>query len=219
LEEIIPKNLLSEPPEVDNLIIFSEVLDDALLSCDPVSQEVARTASRASSTLECGLARGDAPTLNTIDSSHPVPLGVAKGASALEVAVADGPATKGGAGSDPALEGIGAGSPSAASMDVHIGSPSNQFEEPTVTRLSAAAADLVTLEASDPNARSLPPADEAEVPPSRAFDVIPIDIPSSSNAPILLALGLPLFLSNLQVNQLSFFTAHTSKLYFLLISS
>jgi hypothetical protein len=66
-----------------------------------------------------------------------------------------------------------------------------------VTRLSAALAGLVTLEASDPDARSLPPTDEAEVSPSCAFDIVPGDITSSSNAPILSTLGLPLFLSNL----------------------
>lgn len=65
------------------------------------------------------------------------------------------------------------------------------------THLSTALTGLATLEASDPGARSVPPADEAEVPPSRAFDIIPIDIPSSSNVLIFPALGLPLFLSNL----------------------
>jgi hypothetical protein len=104
-------------------------------------------------------------------------------------------------------------------MDVHVGSLLVQSEEVVVTHLSTALAGLVTLEASDPNARSLPPADEAEVPPSHAFDIVPVDIPSSSNVSILPALGLPLFLSNLQVNQLSLFTVHAGKLAFLLIFS
>jgi hypothetical protein len=137
---------------------------------------------------------------------------MAEGSSALDVAAAEGPAPKGGAGSDPAPEGVGAGSPSAAFMDVHVGSPPVQSEEAAVTHLSAALASLVTLEASDPDTRSLPPADEAEVPPSHAFDIVPVDIPSTSNVSILPTLGLPLFLSNLQVNQLSFFTVHTGKL-------
>jgi hypothetical protein len=38
LEEIIPENLLSEPPEVDSSIIHSEVPDDVPLSCDPIGQ-------------------------------------------------------------------------------------------------------------------------------------------------------------------------------------
>jgi hypothetical protein len=88
-----------------------------------------------------------------------------------------------------------------------------------VTHLSVALAGLATLEASDLDARSLPPINEVEVSPSRAFDIIPADIPSTSSAPILPALGHPLFLSNLQVSQLSLFTVHASKLAFLLIFS
>jgi hypothetical protein len=88
-----------------------------------------------------------------------------------------------------------------------------------VTHLSAALAGLVTLEVSDPDARSLPLADEAEVSPSCAFNIIHVDISLASSAPILPALGLPLFLSNLQVNQLSFLTVHASKLDFLLTFS
>jgi hypothetical protein len=137
----------------------------------------------------------------------------------LEVAATEGPAPEDGAGSDPTPEGVGAGSSSVASMDVHVGSLPVQSEEPAVTHLSVALASLVTLEASDPDAGSLLPTDEAEVSPSRAFDIVPVDIPSSSNASILPAMGLPLFLSNLQVNQLSFFTIHASKLAFLLIFS
>eukprot|EP00267_Zea_mays_P030379 XP_008661852.1 uncharacterized protein LOC103640565 isoform X2 [Zea mays] len=83
-------------------------------------------------------------------------------------------------------------------MDVHVGSPLVQSEELVVTHLSAALSGLVTLEASDPDVRSMSPADEVEVSLSRAFNIIPIDIPSSSSAPILPALDLPLFLSNLQ---------------------
>jgi hypothetical protein len=114
---------------------------------------------------------------------------------------------------------VGAGSPSVVSMDVHVGSPPVQSEEAAVTHLSTTLTRLVTLEASDPYARSLPLADEAKVPPSCAFDIVVVDIPSSSNVSILPALGLPLFLSNLQVNQLPFFTIHAGKLAFLLIFS
>jgi hypothetical protein len=103
-------------------------------------------------------------------------------------------------------------------MDVHAGSPPVQSEDAVLTHLSAALAGLVTLEASDPDARSLPPVDEAEVPPSGAFDIIPVDIPSSSNVSILSTMGLPLFLSNLQVNQILLFTIHTGKLVFFCLS-
>jgi hypothetical protein len=150
-------------------------------------------------TLEGGLPHEDA------DQSHLAPMDVAEGSSVLEVAATEGPAPEGGVGSDLALEGVGAGSPSAASMDIHVGSPPVQSEEVAVTHLSTALAGLVTLEASEPNTRSLSPADGAEVPPSHAFDIIPADLPSSSNVSTLPTLGLPLFLSNLQVSQLLLF--------------
>jgi hypothetical protein len=155
LEEIIPENLLSEPPEVDNSIICSEVPDDVPLSCDPVGQEATRTVSHALSTLECGLAREDTLALNAADQSHPAPLGTAEGTSALEVAAKEGSAPKGGVEGDSALKGVGAVSSLAASMDVHVGSPLVQSEELVVAHLSAALAGLVTLEASDPDVRSM----------------------------------------------------------------
>jgi hypothetical protein len=104
-------------------------------------------------------------------------------------------------------------------MDVHVELPPVRSEELAVTHLSVSLAGLVTLEASDPDAMSLPPADEAEVSPSHALNIVHVDIPSSSSAPILLALGLSLFLSNLHVSQLSLLTVHASKLAFLLIFS
>jgi hypothetical protein len=64
-----------------------------------------------------------------------------------------------------------------------------------------ALAGQVALEASEPDIRSLPPAGGAEVTPSRALEIVPTDLPSSSHAPALPVLGLPLFLSNLQVSQ------------------
>jgi hypothetical protein len=155
--------------------------------------------SRASSTLE-----GSLPCKNA-DPSRPTPMDVAEESSALEVAGAEGPTPEGCAGSDPAPEGAGAGSPTVASMDIHVGSPLVRSEEATVTHLSTALTGLVTLEASEPDARSLPPANGVEIPPSHAFDIIPADLPSSSNSPTLPALGLPLFLSNLQVSQLFLF--------------
>ena len=191
LEEIIPEDLLSQPPEANNPTICSDVPDDGLLPHDPAGQEITHVVSHASSTLEGGLPCEDA------DPSHLAPIDMAEGSSALDVAVMEDPTPEGGAGSDPAPQGVGAGSPSTASMDVHVGSPPVQSKEATVTHLSTALAGLVTLEASDPNAGSLPPADEAEVPLSRAFDIIDANLPSSSNVSTLPALGLPLFLSNL----------------------
>jgi hypothetical protein len=123
LEEIIPENLLSEPPKVDSPIVRSEVSDDVPLSSDHVGQEVTRTVSRASSTLEGGLPRKDTLALDAADQSHSAPLGTTEGALALEVAAKDDPASKGGAEGDTAPEGARPGSSSATSMDVHVGSP------------------------------------------------------------------------------------------------
>jgi hypothetical protein len=199
LEEVIPEDILSEPPEVVNPTICLEVLDGGLLPHDSAGQEVTRMVSRASLTLDGGLLRENA------DPSHLAPMDVAEESSSLEVAAAEGLAPEGGAGNDPAPKGVGAGSLSVASMDIHVGSPLVQLEDAAVTHLSMILAGLVTLEAGEPHARSLPPADGVKVPSSHALDIIPADLPSSSNAPTLPALGLPLFLSNLQVNQLLLF--------------
>jgi hypothetical protein len=107
LEEIIPEDLLSEPPEVDNPIIRTEVPDDVPLSCDPIGQEATRIVSRASLTLEGGLAREDILALNVADPSHLAPLGMAEGASALEVAAKEGPTPEGGVGGVPAPRVLG----------------------------------------------------------------------------------------------------------------
>jgi hypothetical protein len=52
LEEIIPEDLLSEPPNVESFVAREEVPDDVSLAAGPIGQEVARTVSHASSTLE-----------------------------------------------------------------------------------------------------------------------------------------------------------------------
>jgi hypothetical protein len=206
LEEVIPGDISSEPLEADIPTICSEVLDGVLSLHDSAGQEVTRVVSRASSTLE-----GNLPCKNA-DPSHPTPMEVAEGPSALEVAAVEDPAPKGGAGSDPAPEGgagsnpapegVGACSLPTASMDVHIGSPPVQSEEATVTHVSTTLAGQVALEVSEPDARSLSPAGGAEVTLSRALEIVLADLPSSNHAPTLPAFGLPLFLSNLQVCQL-----------------
>jgi hypothetical protein len=88
LEEVVPEDILSEPPEADIPTICSEVLDGGLLLHDSAGQEVTRVVSRASSTLESSL-----PCKST-DSSHLAPMDVAEGSSALEVAAAEVPAPK-----------------------------------------------------------------------------------------------------------------------------
>jgi hypothetical protein len=69
-----------------------------------------------------------------------------------------------------------------------------------VTNLSTALVGPVTLEASDPDAGNPSPADGAEASPSDALNVVPVNTPSTGSASTLPALGLPLFLSNLQVS-------------------
>jgi hypothetical protein len=196
LEEVVPEDILSEPLEGEIPTICSEVPDGGIMLHDSSGQEVTQVVSHTSSTLEGGL------PCKSVDLGLPAPMDVAEGSSALEVAAAEGPAPEGGAGSDLAPEGVGAGSLSAASMDVHIGSPPVWSEEAVVMHVSTALAGQVALKACEPDGRSLPPADGAEVPPSHALEIIPADLPSSSHAPTLPSLGLPLFLSNLQVSQL-----------------
>jgi hypothetical protein len=77
LEDIIPEDLLSEPPEADNPTICSEFPDDGILPHDSARQEITRVASRASSTLEGGLPHEDA------NLSHPAPMDMAEGSPAL----------------------------------------------------------------------------------------------------------------------------------------
>jgi hypothetical protein len=91
LQETIPKNLLSEPTEVESSIVRSEVPDDGPLPCDPIGQEVTRTASRASSTFDGGLAHEDMLALDAAGQSHPVPLSTIEGVSISEVAAKEVP--------------------------------------------------------------------------------------------------------------------------------
>jgi hypothetical protein len=95
LEEVIPEDILSEPPKADIPTICSKVPDGGLSLHDSTRQEVTRVVSHASSTLE------DSLPCKSADPSHPTPMEVAEGPSALEVAAAEDPATEGGAGSDP----------------------------------------------------------------------------------------------------------------------
>jgi hypothetical protein len=112
-----------------------------------ISLSVTQTVSCASSTLEGSLAREDTLGLDDADQSHPDPLGMAKGASASDVASKDDLALEGGAEDDTTPEGVRPGS--ADSMDVHVGSPLVWSEELVVTNLFVALVGPVTLEASD----------------------------------------------------------------------
>jgi hypothetical protein len=200
LEEIIPEDLLLEPPETESSIARTEITDDILLAGNPVGQEITQTISHASSTLEGSLAHGDTLALDVAGQGHPAPVGTTEGASASKGAAEDNPAPEGGAEDDPTPKGAEPGSSSAASMDVHVGSPPVQSKEPVVMSSPTALVGPVTLEVRDPDARNPMSAVGAEASLSDAFNIISINIPSSDSAPMPLVLGFPLFLSNLQVS-------------------
>jgi hypothetical protein len=176
LEEVIPEDILSEPPEADIPTICSEVPDGGLSLLDSIGQEVTWVVFHASSTLEDSL-----PCKDT-NLSHPTPMEVAQGSLALEVAAVEVPAPEGGtgsypapegvAGSDPApvgsasgnpsLEGVQACSLSNASMDVHIVSSPIRSDGVAATCASTALIGQVALEVDEPDAKSLLPVGGAE---------------------------------------------------------
>jgi hypothetical protein len=88
-----------------------------------------------------------------------------------------------------------------ASIDVHVGSSPPRFDGATTVRASTVSTGQVALEVGELDARSLLSAGGAEIPPDSALQIIPADLPSSSHDSAPPALGLPLFLSNLQVSQ------------------
>jgi hypothetical protein len=97
-----------------------------------VVQELTWTISHASSTMEGGLARGDTLALDVAGQGHLALVGTTEGASASEGATEDNLVPEGGAKDDLAPKGAELGSSSAASMDVHVGSPLVQSKEPVV---------------------------------------------------------------------------------------
>jgi hypothetical protein len=202
LEDMVPKDLLSEPADGGMMEICADVPDAGL--------ELSRAASRASSTLERGLKSQEAG----LDCS--VPMEVVEGPSALEVAVTEGlvlkdgasvnPAPEGVAGDDPARmgsvsydlapEGVRVGSPSHTSMDVHVGSSSPHSGCMAAPRASG---QEVALEVSAPDDRVLISADDTELVPTDALQIASVGNPSSSYQFTSHNLGVPSFFSNLQV--------------------
>jgi hypothetical protein len=84
--------MLSEPTDGDMMDVCSEIPD--------VGLEVSREASHSLSTLEGGL------QCQEVGQDCLTPMEVTEDPSALEVAVAENPASKGGAGGYPAPEGV-----------------------------------------------------------------------------------------------------------------
>jgi hypothetical protein len=183
LEEVIPEDILSEPPEDDTPAKCLEVPDGGLPLIGSTGQEVTRVVSRASSTLE-----GSLPCKDT-DVSYPTPIEVTEGPSTSEAAAAEDPAPEGGAGSNPAPEGVAGSDPalvgsascnpapedvqacslSNASMDVHTGSSPIRSDGATTVHASMALTGQVALEVGELDARSLLSAGGAEVTPSSAL--------------------------------------------------
>jgi hypothetical protein len=226
LEDVIPKDMLSEPTDGDMMDVCSDIPD--------VGLEVSRVASRASSTLEGGL------RCQEVGPDCPTPMEVTKDPSAVEVAVAEDPSPKGGAGDfpapegvagndparvgivscnpapegvadsdpapmgsvscNPAPEGVRASSPSHTSMDVHVGSSPPHSDGVIVMHTSLASSEGVALEVGAPDDRILISAGGVESTPDDAFHIVPVDLPSSSYNTTSHDLGLPSFFSNLQVN-------------------
>jgi hypothetical protein len=133
-----------------------------------------------------------------------------------EGTIEDNLAPEGAAEGDPAPEGPKLGSSSAASMDVHVGSPPVQANEAAVTSLDlpTTLVGLATLEVSNSGVEDPLRAVGAEVPLGIALSMSfnlslalkpTLDIASTSVPPFdgnstPPALGFPLFLSNLQVS-------------------
>jgi hypothetical protein len=122
--------------------------------------------------------------------SYPAPDGVA----------GSDPPLVGSANYDPAPEGVQMCSLSNSFMVVHIGSSPPRSDGATAARASTSLTGQVALEVGELDARSLLSAGGAEVTSDSAIQIVPADLPSSSHAPAPPALGLPMFLSNLQVS-------------------
>jgi hypothetical protein len=183
LEEIIPEALLLELHEAGGAGIRVEVLDDIPSAGNLIGQKITRTVSHASSTFEGGLIRGDTSVPAITCKGYPAPEGTTEDNLAPEGAAEGNSAPDGAAEGDPALEGASMGEPapegpelgssSAASMDVHVGSPLVQYEELAVTSLDLPTALIgpVTLEVSDLGVEDSLHAVGAEVPLGVALDM------------------------------------------------
>jgi hypothetical protein len=97
LKDVIPKDMLSEPTDGDMMDVFSDT--------PYLGLEVSQAVSRASSTLESGLRNQE------VGHGRSIPMEVTENTSALEMAIAENPVLKGGAGHCPALGGAAGNDP------------------------------------------------------------------------------------------------------------
>jgi hypothetical protein len=145
-------------------------------------------------------------------ASYPAPEDVTSSDPALVGSASCNPAPEGVAGSDSALvgsascnlapEGVQVSSPSHTYMDVHVGSSPPRFDEATMMHASTASNKQVALDVGELVARSLVSASGAELTPDNVLQIVLINLPPSSHDIAPPDLGLPSFLSNLQVSQL-----------------
>jgi hypothetical protein len=97
LEDVVPEDLLSEPTDGGMMDVCSDIPD--------VGLELSRAASRASSTLKCGLRSQEA------GQGCSIPMEVTENPSALEVVAAKNLVLKDGASGYPAPEGVAGNDP------------------------------------------------------------------------------------------------------------
>jgi hypothetical protein len=97
LKDVVPEDMLSEPANGDMMDVCSDIPE--------VGLELSRAASRASSTLEGSLRSQE------IGQGCSIPMEVTESPSALEVAVAEDPVLKDGAGGCPAPEVVAGNDP------------------------------------------------------------------------------------------------------------
>jgi hypothetical protein len=220
--------MLSEPTADDMMVVCSEILDMGL----EVSRAVSRASSTLEDSLRCQDVGQDCPTHMEVTEdpsalevaavenlapdggagSNPAPKGVAGSDPALVGSASCNLAPEGVVGSDPALvggascnsapKGVQVSSPSHTSMDVHVGSSPPRSDGVMAMHASLASSKQVALEVGEPDARSLTSACGAEPTPDNVLQIVPVDLPSSKYDVAPPNLGLPSFLSNLQVTQL-----------------
>jgi hypothetical protein len=238
LEEVVPEDMLSEPTADDMMAVCSEILDMGL----EVSRAVSRAPSTLEGSLRCQDVGQDCPTHMEVTEdpsalevaaaensvfedgagSYPAPKGVAGSDPALvgstRCNLAPGgiagndPALVGGASYNPAPEGVQVSSPSHTSMDVHVGSSPPRSDGATGMHASVTSNKQVALEVGELDARGLVSAGGAELTPDNVLQIVPVDLPASSYDKAHPDLGLPSFLSNLQVSQLLHFIVPLGKL-------
>jgi hypothetical protein len=100
-------------------------------------------------------------------------------------------------------------------MDVHAGSSPPHSDGLIVMHTSLASSEGVALEVGAPDEKIQISAGGAESTPDGAFQIVPVDLPSSSDNMTSHDLGLPSFFSNIQVNQLFFILSFLLVNYFL----